>query len=63
MVGHGVERVSVEFINERYGYKDQARPGVTPPWPSSPYYDLKALRWWVRARKTVEGTNLFWNIG
>lgn len=54
---------SITLINEGYGYKDTARPGATPPWPCSPYYDLKALRWWVHSRTTVEGTNLLWNIG
>jgi hypothetical protein len=62
-VGEGFDPSRVQLISEGYGYKDQARPGVTPPWPCSPYYDLKALRWWVRSRCSGTHVNLLWNIG
>jgi len=63
-VGEGFDPSHVELISEGYGYKDQARPGITPPWPCSPYYDLKALRWWVSSIGPTRGSNnLLWNIG
>lgn len=60
----GVPEAEIELIDEGYGYKDQARPGPTPPWPCNPYYDLKAFRWWMREGKDrTRGNALFWNIG
>ena len=54
----------IRIVDEGYAYKDQARPGPTPPWPCNPYYDLKALRWWFgSARVGTKGRVLFWNIG
>jgi len=55
----------ITYINEKYGYKDQARAGFTPPpFPCNPYYDLKAWRWMEReGRAIMEGNVLFWNIG
>jgi hypothetical protein len=51
------------IIQEGYAYADQARPGPTPPWPCNPYYDLKALRWWLREGREVYGRAVLWNIG
>lgn len=53
----------VTVIDEGYAYKDVARPGPTPPWPCSPWYDLKTFRWYVRNRERFSGKVLFWNIG
>lgn len=53
----------LEVVNEGYAYKDQAKPGPTPPWPCNPYYDLKALRWWLREGRAKYGRAVFWNIG
>jgi hypothetical protein len=56
----------ITFINEKYGYKDQARSGDynPPPFPCNPYYDLKAWRWMDREGLGRMGERvLFWNIG
>jgi len=56
----------ITFINEGYGYKDQARLGDyrEPPFPCNPYYDLKAWRWLDReGLNSMPGRVLFWNIG
>ena len=57
------EDTRITFINERYNYKDQARPGPTPPWPANAYYDLKAFRWWMAEGRDKWGEALMWNIG
>lgn len=57
------DSVGITIIDEKYGYKDKARPGETPPWPCSPYYDLKAFRWWLKNRDEFSGSTLLWNIG
>lgn len=61
---------NIRVIDEKYSYKDEARPGPTPPWPCDKYYDLKAFRWVRRKLKTINEDNklletpiLFWNIG
>ena len=56
----------IEFIDEGYGYKDQAKKGDfrAPPFPCNPYYDLKAWRWMDReGLERMNGNVLFWNIG
>lgn len=54
----------IQLIDEGYAYKDKARAGETPSFPCSPYYDLKALRWWLeKGRDLVGGKVLLWNIG
>ena len=54
----------IELVDEGYEYKQQARPGDVPPFPCSPYYDLKAVRWWLReGRSKLGGKVLLWNIG
>jgi len=58
----GVE-AAVTLVDEGYEYRDQARPGETPPWPCNVYYDLKAFRWWLREGRSEYGTALFWSIG
>lgn len=59
-----VGEVDVTLIDEGYGYKDQAKPGETPPWPCNPYYDLKAFRWWKKNQQDLpQATTLFWNVG
>lgn len=59
----GVRDARVTIINEKYAYKDKAKPGETPPWPCNEYYDLKAFRWWLANRREEYGETLFWNIG
>lgn len=60
----GESAAFVALVDQGYGYKDKARPGVTPPWPCSPYYDLKALRYHVDSGMGDNPhTTLFWNIG
>jgi hypothetical protein len=57
-------KVILAFVDEGYAYADQAKPGPTPPWPCNPYYDLKALRWWLReGRDRYNGRAVFWNVG
>lgn len=51
------------LIDEKYAYKDEAKPGETPPWPCNVWYDLKAFRWWIENREKYQGSTLFWNIG
>lgn len=54
----------IELIDEGYEYKQQARGEGQPPFPCSPYYDLKAVRWWLReGRNNLGGKVLLWNIG
>lgn len=55
----------IELIDEGYEYKQQARSGDTPPFPASPWYDLKAFRWWMREGRArfSNGKVLLWNIG
>lgn len=59
----GITDFDFELVNENYGYKDKARPGPTPPWPSNSYYDLKAFRWWMAQGRSRYGEALMWNIG
>jgi hypothetical protein len=61
----GCARANTLIVNEKYTYKDKAKPGLTPPWPCNPYYDLKALRWWMSLGADLGhyGKTLFWNIG
>ena len=64
--GDPVERrTRMIIVNEEYAYKDQAKPGVTPPWPCNPWYDLKAFRWWLwhREQDTRIQEAVLWNIG
>ncbi len=49
-------------IDEGYAYKDKARSGETPPFPCSPYYDLKAFRWILKQQSRPEHV-LLWNVG
>lgn len=61
----------IKIIQEGYAYKDEAKPGETPPWNCNSYYDLKAFRWWIKERERNRklataselGKVLFWNIG
>lgn len=55
--------VDVTLVNEGYAYKDVARPGEDPLWPSNAWYDLKAFRWWMREGRAIYGEALLWNIG
>ena len=62
--GYNIAEHSIELIDENFSYKDEARPGETPPWPCNPWYDLKAFRWWLASRHKLEGARaLLWNIG
>lgn len=56
--------VDIQIVNEKYQYKDEAREGVTPPWPCNPFYDLKAFRWFLNNAQEFKGEKvLLWNIG
>jgi hypothetical protein len=52
-----------EYVDEGYAYKDQARPGPTPPFPCNAYYDLKAFRWWMAEGRAKYGRAVLWNVG
>jgi len=57
---------TIHLVDEKYNYKDKARGEGEPPFPCSPYYDLKAFRWWMReGRERFAAFNnvLLWNIG
>lgn len=54
---------NVVLVDEGYSYKDVAKPGETPPWPCSPWYDLKCVRWWLREGRAKYGEALLWNVG
>jgi hypothetical protein len=63
MSGTGRLDCSVDLIDERYGYADQARLGPTPQWPCNPFYDLKTFRWWMKRGRAEFGEAVLWNIG
>lgn len=62
-----------KLVDEGYNYADAAKPGVTPPFPSNQYYDLKAFRWWDKIGRaqhskwkgveSFSGEALLWNVG
>lgn len=59
-----VHSMSMLVVDEGYGYGDKARRDFEmPPWPSNPYYDLKAFRWWVNEGRARYKEALLWNIG
>jgi len=60
----------VRFVDQNYGYKDQAKKGNPAPFPCNPYYDLKAWHWLDNPRvlndmvgSGKKGNIVFWNIG
>ena len=55
------DRIRVHLIDEGYSYADSAHGFYVPPFPCNPYYDLKALRWFLGHPDHPEA--LFWNIG
>jgi 1-aminocyclopropane-1-carboxylate deaminase/D-cysteine desulfhydrase-like pyridoxal-dependent ACC family enzyme len=63
----GLVLANVTVVDEGYGYRDVALPGATPPWPCNQFYDLKALRWFLRERAEASyrfrGETLLWNVG
>lgn len=59
----GVTGAKLILIDEEYQYKDEAKPGETPPWPCNVWYDLKCFRWWLENRAKYPGRTLMWNIG
>jgi hypothetical protein len=55
------------LVDEGYGYADAATK-ITAPFPSNPYYDLKAWKWLngpgvARTLQAQFGNIVFWNIG
>jgi 1-aminocyclopropane-1-carboxylate deaminase/D-cysteine desulfhydrase-like pyridoxal-dependent ACC family enzyme len=52
---------SLHFVDEGYGYRDPSRVIRTLPFPASPFYEQKALDWWMREGERLR--TLFWNIG
>ncbi len=63
MIGEPSPNLEIIIVDEGYEYKDMARPGPEAPFPSNPYYDLKAYRWWLAVGQQKFGTALLWNIG
>lgn len=60
----GYPSLQCTVVDEGYAYSDQSRPGITPPFPCNPWYDLKAFRWLMGQRKArLAAPVLFWNIG
>jgi hypothetical protein len=51
------------IVDEGYKYSDVARPGPTPPFPSDPFYDRKAVVWWMKEGRSKYGSALLWLIG
>lgn len=59
----GVNLDHVEFIDERFGYKDAVEDHGAP-FPCNPHYDGKTWRWLTQHIKELgEGPIVFWNIG
>jgi hypothetical protein len=56
-------RLKIVIVDEGYGYADEARSGLTPPFPCNKFYDLKALRWWMSVGRARYKKALLWNIG
>jgi hypothetical protein len=64
MTGLGpLMRIDIRVVDEGYAYADVAKPGVTPPFPSNEFYDLKAFRWWMAVGRKTYQEAIFWNIG
>jgi hypothetical protein len=61
--GRGDHRGQISIYNEKYAYKDKARPGPDAPFPCNEHYDLKAFRWYRRIGQTMYNPVLFWNVG
>jgi hypothetical protein len=67
--GVAASDLELVLVDENYAYKDRAADGPTPLWPCNAYYDLKALRWWVREGRRLYADDrsglpsLLWNIG
>jgi hypothetical protein len=59
----GVAGANIQIVDEGYRYKDESKPGDSPPWPCNTYYDMKAFRWWLENRADYIGSTLFWNVG
>jgi hypothetical protein len=62
----GQPNARLKIVQEGYAYADQARGGEgapIPPWPCNPFYDLKALRWWLKDGRRIHTQAVLWNIG
>jgi hypothetical protein len=59
----GINQPKLVLIDENYAYKDEAKPGETPPWPCNSHYDLKAFRWWLAVGREEYKQAMLWNIG
>ena len=53
---------NLQLISPKYGYYD-ALDTSSCPFPTSPYYDMKAWEWLVENIEWLEEPVLFWNIG
>jgi hypothetical protein len=60
---HGRAKVHMVVVDEEYGYADEAKPGVVPPFQCNKFYDLKTFRWWLSVGQKEYGKALLWNIG
>lgn len=58
----GYKDAAFELVDEGYQYKDKVECAC--PFPSNPYYDLKAWKWLKENTRETETPNImFWNIG
>jgi threonine dehydratase len=54
---------NVELLLFDPGWQYTQKSEVSCPFPSHPYYDLKAWEWLINNLDRLPGTILFWNIG
>lgn len=54
-------KANLLLIDPRWEYTQKSE--VESPFPSHPYYDLKAWQWLIENINDIKGTILFWNIG
>jgi 1-aminocyclopropane-1-carboxylate deaminase/D-cysteine desulfhydrase-like pyridoxal-dependent ACC family enzyme len=52
---------SLHFVEEGYNYREPSRVIRELPFPASPFYEQKAIDWWMREGERLR--TLFWNIG
>lgn len=59
----GVRDAAITLVNEGYAYKQKSRVVRDLPFPANPYYDMKAVNWWLEKGRDEYGEALFWLIG
>jgi hypothetical protein len=58
----GVDLTTVNFVDEKYDYRESAPHGPAIPFPCNPYYDAKAWRY-LEAADVLPKPVMFWNVG